>query len=351
MTPIAWLDDLDAADEVDVGGKLAKLADLRKADVETPPGFAVRARAFAEFVRASGAGTAIDSFLGRVRDPDDLDAIETAAQAIRAAVEAAAMPAPLAQAITDAYEALSDRCRDLNVPTAVRSSALAEDRADASYAGQYDTFLGVTGGQAVVAAVKRCWASLFNGRALAYRLRAGDDPRDGAIAVGVLELVPARCSGVAFSVHPVTGKRDRIVIEGSWGWGEAVVKGLVVPDHIEVDKADGRTLRYDVACKDVVSLFDHARGMVVEAAMPARMRERPILDDEQLGAVVDAVLAVERHFGYPVDVEWVVNRHRRAGEPVTVVQARPETVNVDVPPTPTWDTASLLRHAFGGGPR
>lgn len=350
MTAIAWLDDLDAADEADVGGKLARLADLRKAHVETPPGFAVRASAFSEFVRSSGAGTAIQSFLARVGDPDDLDGIGAAAQAIRAAVEAAAMPASLVHAITEAYETLSDRCRDLNVPTAVRSSALAEDRADASYAGQYDTLLGVTGAEAVVTAVKRCWASLFNGRALAYRLRAGDDPREGAIAVGVLELVPARCSGVGFSVHPVTGKRDRIVVEGSWGWGEAVVKGLVVPDHVEVDKYDGRTLRYDVACKEVVSLFDHARGMVVEAAMPARLRTRRILDDEQLGAVVDAVLAVERHFCHPVDVEWVISRHRRAGEPVTVVQARPETANVDVPPTPTWDTASLLRHAFGGEP-
>ena len=113
----------------------------------------------------------------------------------------------------------------------------------------------------------------------------------------------------------------------------------------------GRTLRYDVARKDVVSLFDHAEGMVVEAPMPARLRERPILDDEQLGAVVDAVLAVERHFGFPVDVEWVVNRHRRVGEPVTVVQARPETVRPEAPPTPTWDTAAMLRHAFGGGPR
>lgn len=351
MTPIAWLDDLDATDEADVGGKLAKLADLRRAGLETPPGFAVRAWAFAELARESGVGTAIESFLARVDDPDDLDAIERAAQAVRSAIEAAAMPATLAHAIAEAYEALSDRCRDLNVPTAVRSSALAEDRADASYAGQYDTFLGVTGTEAVLTAVKRCWASLFNGRALAYRLRAGDDPRDSAIAVGVLELVPARCSGVAFSMHPVTGKRDRIVVEGSWGWGEAVVKGLVVPDHLEVDKADGRTLRYDVARKDVVSLFDYAQGMVVEAPMPARLRERPILDDEQLGAVVDAVLAVERHFGFPVDVEWVISRHRRSGEPVTVVQARPETVNLDVPPTPTWDTAAMLRHAFGSEPR
>lgn len=351
MTPIAWLDELDAGDEVEVGGKLAKLADLRRADVETPLGFAIPARVFAEFVRGSDVGAAVESCLARVDDPDDLGPLERAAEAVRAAIEAAEMPAAVALAVTEAYEALSDRCRDLNVPTAVRSSALSEDGADASYAGQYDTFLGVTGAEAVLTAVKRCWASAFNGRALAYRLRAGDDPRDGAIAVGVMELVPARCSGVAFSIHPVTGKRDRIVIEGSWGWGEAVVKGLVVPDHLEVDKADGRTLRYDVARKDVVSLFDHAEGMVVEAPMPARLRERPILDDEQLGAVVDAVLAVERHFGFPVDVEWVVNRHRRVGEPVTVVQARPETVRPEAPPTPTWDTAAMLRHAFGGGPR
>ena len=175
-------------------------------------------------------------------------------------------------------------------------------------------------------AVRACWASLFNTRAVAYRLRAGTHHRDMPMAVGVIELIHARASGVAFSAHPVTGKTDRIVIETSWGWGEAVVQGLVTPDHVEVGKADGRVLKYQVADKTVVSAFDYAVGRVVETEMPARLVSRRVLDEEQIAAITDAVLAVERHYGYPVDVEWVLDRHRREGEPVCVVQARPVTV-------------------------
>ena len=146
------------------------------------------------------------------------------------------------------------------------------------------------------------------------------------MAVGVLELIRAQASGVAFSACPVTGKTDRVVIGTNWGWGEAVVTGLVTPDHVEVGKADGRTLCYRVAAKKVISAFDRAAGRVVETDMPARLVDHRVLDDEQVAAVVGAVLTVERYYGYPVDAEWVLDRYRRAGEPVCIVQARPVTL-------------------------
>ncbi len=253
------------------------------------------------------------------------------------------LEAGLAGLIGDAYEELSARCYDVNVPTAVRSSAIGEDSGTASFAGIFDTYLGVSGKDRVLAAIRQCWASLFSPRAVAYRLRAGIDHRDMPMAVGVIELIHARASGVAFSAHPVTGKTDRIVIETSWGWGEAVVQGLVTPDHIEVGKADGRVLSHQVATKKVVSAFDYAAGQVVQIDMPARLVDRQVLDDEQIAAVVDAVLAVERHYGYPVDVEWVLDRHRRVGEPVCVVQARPVTVANPVTEAPPaqWNPAAM----------
>ena len=231
----------------------------------------------------------------------------------------------------------------------MRSSAIGEDSGTASFAGIFDTYLGVSGPDRVLEAVRQCWASLFNARAVAYRLRAGTHHRDMPMAVGVIELIHARASGVAFSAHPVTGKTDRIVIETSWGWGEAVVQGLVTPDHVEVGKADRRVLRYQVAAKKVVSNFDYAVGRVVETAMPARLVDRRVLDDEQIAAVVDAVLAVERHYGYPVDVEWVLDRHRREGEPVCVVQARPVTVTAPQAAAPTeWNPAAMAaKYIFG----
>ena len=146
------------------------------------------------------------------------------------------------------------------------------------------------------------------------------------IAVGVIELIHARASGVAFSVHPVTGKTDRIVIETSWGWGEAIVQGLVDPDHVEIGKADGRVLKYDVAHKRIVSAFDFAVGAVTEIDMPAKLADRRVLDEEQVAAIASAVRSIEEHYGYPVDVEWVIGRHRRAGDPVCIVQTRPVTV-------------------------
>jgi pyruvate,water dikinase len=255
----------------------------------------------------------------------------------------------LTAAIVEAYEDLCLRCVDVNVPTAVRSSATGEDAADASFAGIFDTYLGVSGPQRVLDAIRACWGSLFTARALAYRLRKGISHHEMPIAVGVIELIHARASGVAFSVHPVTGKPDRVVIETSWGWGEAIVQGLVDPDHIEVGKSDGRVLKYDVAHKKVVSAFDFADGRVTEIAMPAKLADRRVLDDEQIAAVTAAVTAIEEHYGYPVDVEWVIARHRRAGDPICIVQSRPVTVVAAEAAPAAYDPVAVAqKYVFSG---
>lgn len=350
--PLLWLEEAGPAAEASVGPKLAKLGELARIGLTVPQGFALTTNAYRLFLEESGVGPKLGRLLGGVGDPNDLAALEQASHTARRLIETAPMPGELAGLVHDAYEELSDRCHDLNVPMAVRSSASGEDGSHASFAGQYDTYLGVTGTARLIDAIHRCWSSLFATRALAYRFQNGLGPVDCPMAVGVLELVHARCSGVAFSIHPVTGKRDRMVIEGSWGWGEAVVQGLVTPDHIEVGKADRRILRYDVATKEIVSAFDYEAGRVVETEMPRRLRERPILDEEQVGAVVEVLLTVEEHFGRPVDVEWVLSRHRRPGEPVTVVQARPETVHSSGggarAAAEDWNEGAFaLRYAFG----
>jgi phosphoenolpyruvate synthase/pyruvate phosphate dikinase len=341
---IAWVDEVAPEQAVNsCGAKMGRLAELLQAGVSLPKGFTVTVAAYRRHWAQSGldevVGAALDG-LGATAEPAE---IEAAAHAVRAELTRRDMHADLAALIGDAYEELSSRCFEINVPTAVRSSAIGEDSGTASFAGIFDTYLGVSGPDRVLRAVQQCWASLFNARAVAYRLRAGLDHRDMPMAVGVIELIHARASGVAFSAHPVTGKTDRIVIETNWGWGEAVVQGLVTPDHVEVGKADGRVLNCQVAAKNVVSAFDYATGRVVETTMPARLVDRQVLDDEQIAAVVDAVLAVERRYGYPVDVEWVLDRHRREGEPVCVVQARPVTVTVPAAEaTPTdWNPAAM----------
>ena len=346
---IAWVDEVAPDEAIGIcGAKMGRLAELLRAGVSLPKGFTVTVGAFRRHWDEAGLNEVADAALGGLGADAGPAEIEAAAGAIRAELAGRDLGADLAALIGDAYEELSSRCFEINVPTAVRSSAIGEDSGTASFAGIFDTYLGVSGQDRVLDAVRACWASLFNTRAVAYRLRAGTHHRDMPMAVGVIELIHARASGVAFSAHPVTGKTDRVVIETSWGWGEAVVQGLVTPDHAEVGKADGRVLKYQVADKTVVSAFDYAVGRVIETEMPARLVSRRVLDEEQIAAIIDAVLAIERHYGYPVDVEWVLDRHRREGEPVCVVQARPVTVTAPQTAPTEWNPAAMAaKYVFG----
>lgn len=351
-TSIVWVDGADPGAAVAAAGsKMGRLAELYAAGVDVPRGFAITVDAYRRHCAESGLDPRIEVVIADLgATPSDAQ-VEAASAQIRGLVEGTPIAQGLAEEITAAYEELCLRCVDVNVPTAVRSSATGEDAADASFAGIFDTYLGVAGIDRVLDAVRRCWGSLFTGRALAYRLRKDISHHAMPIAVGVIELIHARASGVAFSVHPVTGKADRIVIETNWGWGEAVVQGVVDPDHVEIGKADGRILKYNVAHKKIVSAFDFAAGRVTEIDMPANLADRRVLDDEQIAAIAQAVTSIEQHYGYPVDVEWVISRHRRAGDPVCIVQARPVTVTAPTAAPAAYDPVALAqKYVFSGKP-
>ena len=334
---VRWLEQLEPDIALaTAGSKIARLAELAAIGISVPDGFVVTTAAHRAFVAGTDTASFIDAELAKIDGAPD--ALEPVAAAVRAAIEAVSIPPELADAVVQAYDELCDRRTALSIPVAVRSSAMGEDAADASFAGQFDTYLGLTGSQRVLEGIRACWASQFNDRAIEYRRRHKLSYQESPMAVGVLELVDAQAAGVAFSIDPVKGRRDRMVVEGSWGWGEAVVQGLVTPDHYEIDKADRRVLVHEIADKSVVSEFDYQLGRVVEGEMPDRLRNRAALDDEQLGAIADAVERIEGHYGYPVDIEWVLDRHRRVGEQITVVQVRPETVHADAEPEgPKWD--------------
>ncbi|MDD7932364.1 PEP/pyruvate-binding domain-containing protein [Actinomycetospora straminea] len=351
---VVWIDEVDPQRAIAAGGsKMGRLAELLQSGVEVPQGFAVTVDAYARHCSESGLDARIDAVIERLGATPSEAEVEEASAAIRAMFRDTPIGEHLTARLTEAYEELCLRAVDVNVPVAVRSSATGEDAADASFAGIFDTYLGVSGIERVLDAVRNCWGSLFTGRALAYRLRRGISHHAMPIAVGVIELIHARASGVAFSVHPVTGKADRIVVETSWGWGEAIVQGLVDPDHVEIGKADGRVLKYDVAHKRIVSAFDFAVGAVTEIDMPAKLADRRVLDDEQIGAICAAVRAIEDHYGHPVDVEWVISRHRRAGDPVCIVQTRPVTVTAapeEATPAAYDPVALAQKYLFSGKP-
>ncbi|TNC25172.1 PEP/pyruvate-binding domain-containing protein [Amycolatopsis alkalitolerans] len=350
MRAVIDLDDLTPGNATVAGGaKIGRLVEMAAAGAEVPKGFVVGVDAYLRHCAESGLDVVVDGVLGELPPEPSGAEVDAASAEIRAAFAGAALPVDLAKAIADSYERLCVRCTDINLPVAVRSSATGEDGNHSSFAGIFDTYLGVAGPQAVLESVRDCWGSLFTARALAYRHSGGISHRDMPMAVGVLELIHARSSGVAFSVHPVSGKRDRIVVEGSWGWGEAIVQGLVTPDHAEIGKADLRVLRYDTARKDVVSAFDFQAGRVVEREMPPGLREARVLDDEELGAIAEAVRRIEEQYGHPVDVEWVVSKHRAPGGPVHIVQSRPVTVGAEDEQPQGWNPAAFAaKYAFQG---
>ncbi|MFB7459246.1 PEP/pyruvate-binding domain-containing protein [Streptomyces sp. NPDC056188] len=348
---VTWLDTADPGAVTSAAGpKMGSLAELGRAGFSVPRAFAVTTAAYALHVGTTGLDVLADQVLAGVRDPHRRPELETASARIRKAFEEADVVEPVATPVAECYAELCHRSSRPRVLVAVRSSATGEDSATMSFAGVFDSYLGVSGAGPVVEAVRSCWASLFTERAISYRLEHGLSHRETPMGVGVVELVDARSSGVAFSAHPVTGKRDRMVIEANWGWGEAVVQGLVTPDCVEVDKDDRRVLRHEVATKEFVSAFDDRAGRVVGMPMPERLRSRSVLDGEQIGGVVDAVLEIERHYGHPVDVEWVIDRDRRPGGRVTIVQARPITFRPQSGTVAAWDpVAYAAKYAFGGG--
>lgn len=346
VVPMRVLRDEDAGS---VGAKIARLAALAAADFLVPDGFAVTTGAYLEFIRTTGIGAKIDAWLAEACPADGRPAaLDEVATRIGAEFDAVPLPGSLREELAGAYDALCFDVREVDKPVAVRSSAVGEDAADHSFAGQYETWLGVSGIDEVDLHVRRAWASLFSARALDYRIRGGLGAQAAPMAVGVLELVRARAAGVAFSAHPLTGRPDRLVIEGSWGYGESVVQGLVSPDHVELDREGRRLLDYRIGTKDIVSVMDYRRGAVLERSMPEAFRSARVLDDDEVDAIARVLLAVERHYGYPVDIEWVVPRGRRAGDSVVLVQARPITTGAGVRKELRWDpVAYALRYGAG----
>lgn len=300
--------DHAAADLATVGGKGASLARLAGAGLPVPPGFHITTRAYRDFVAADGLAEQITVALGGL-DPDDLAAVARAAAAIAAAFAGRELPAATANAIGEAYQGM---------PVAVRSSATAEDLPELSFAGQHDTFLNITGEDAVLDAVKRCWASLWTARAIGYRARNGIAPDEVALAVVVQQQVPADAAGVLFTANPLTGARGELVINAGWGLGESVVGGQVTPDTYVLASGTGEELLREVNDKTVRTVGDTTGTR--EEPVPAELRHEPVLDKESAAELAGLGERIQKLYGVPMDVEWAIHNGQFA-----ILQARPIT--------------------------
>ncbi|HHQ4679838.1 TPA: phosphoenolpyruvate synthase [Aeromonas veronii] len=334
---VLWYEQLGMQDVERVGGKNASLGEmisnLSGAGVSVPGGFATTAFAFNEFLESSGLNGKIHHLLDNL-DVDDIAALNRAGQQIRDWVIEAPFQPELEQAIRVAYEKLSAGLGDgMSASFAVRSSATAEDMPDASFAGQQETFLNVRGIDAVMTAVKHVFASLFNDRAISYRVHQGYDHKGVALSAGVQRMVRSdlAASGVMFTLDTESGFNDVVFITGAHGLGEMVVQGAVNPDEFYVHKPTLKGGRPAVVRKTLGSKLikmtysddaGHGRQVKIVDTNEAE-RSRFCISDEEVMALAKQALIIEQHYGRPMDIEWA--KDGQDGQ-LYIVQARPETV-------------------------
>ena len=309
---ILALDD-PAATLAWVGGKGASLAQLASSGLPVPAGFHVTTAAYEAFVLANDLQSRVlDAFSTVSLDRPASGA--GAAEAIARLFVEQPVPREVADAVIAAYRKLGgDR-----PAVAVRSSATAEDLPELSFAGQQETYLNVRGEADLLAAVKRCWASLWTERALSYRLQHSVPSETVRLAVVVQRMVPADAAGVMFTVDPVSGASDRVMINAAWGLGEAVVAGRVTPDTVVVDKLSGAVLTATVNDKSVRTVV--APTGTHEVPVPERQRRQAVLSRAEAAELAGLGVRIESDYRYPVDVEWA----REDGR-FWILQARPIT--------------------------
>ncbi len=310
-----------------VGGKGESLATLSAAGLPVPDGFHVTTAAYRRFVDENALQPGILAVLAAA-DAAKPESLAAASESIRGLFAQGTIPADVAAAMAAAYSRLAGPGRSASA-VAVRSSATAEDLPEASFAGQQETFLNISGSEAVLEAVKRCWASLWTARAIGYRARQGIAPEGVALAVTVQLLIPAEAAGILFTANPVTGNRGQMVISAAWGLGEAVVGGLVTPDTVTVDKGSGKILARDLADKQVMTV--RVDSGVEELPVPEARRRLPVLDDQAIVELSKLGQQIEKLYGRPMDVEWAL-----AGGQAAILQARPITALPEPPAPVEW---------------
>ncbi|MBJ7574185.1 phosphoenolpyruvate synthase [Luteimonas sp. MC1828] len=331
---ILWLDDLRLTDLAQVGGKNSSLGEmignLARLGVSVPGGFATTADAFQAFVAHNDLHQRIFDKLATL-DVEDVPALNRAGTEIRGWVIDAPLQAELEQDIRDAYAKLCASNGGGEVAVAVRSSATAEDLPDASFAGQQETYLNVTGADDVVVKVKEVFASLYNDRAIAYRVHHGFKHEDVFLSAGVQLMVRSDigASGVLFTLDTESGFRDVVFITSSYGLGENVVQGAVNPDEFYVYKPTLRQgkpaiLRRSLGAKQIRMVYSDQPGeRVRNEDTPESLRNRFSIDDADVAELARQALTIEEHYGRPMDIEWAKDG---ASGKLFIVQARPETV-------------------------
>jgi pyruvate,water dikinase len=322
---VCWFEDCRRDAVPLVGGKCASLGELINTGVRVPPGFALTTEGYRRFMADGGIDRELQALLAGV-DAQNLAALESISERIRALVEALPFSVEIEDQVAECYRKLSLRACTPAVPVAVRSSATAEDLAGASFAGQQDTYLWVRGVDEVLHHMRRCISSLYTARAIAYRANKGFDDDGLAISVGVQKMANAYTAGVMFTIHPANGDRSVIVIDSNFGFGESVVSGEVTPDHFVVNKVTLDIIERVVSQKQLCVTVDAKTQTAQVMEVPFERQKVQSLIDDEITELAWMGKRIEKHYGQPMDIEWAVDKDLPAGGNIFILQARPETV-------------------------
>ena len=332
--PIVWFKEVNKGDVAVVGGKGANLGEMTQADIPVPPGFIVTASAYFDFLKKANLMDSLRKILEPL-DTDDSKRLQAVSDQIKKLISGAPMPPELAEQIKKAY-------REMNTGfVAVRSSATAEDLPEASFAGQQRTFLNIIGENEVVRAVQECWASLFEARAIFYRVQQKFDHFKVGIAVPVQKMVQSEVSGVMFTLEPVTSDRSKIAIEAVLGLGEMIVSGDVTPDTYLVNKTDLKITSKTIARQEWKLVKDpkgKGEDINVKIVLTPEEQAAQKITDKDVIAIAEIGRRLEEHYNFPQDVEWAKEKGK-----IYIVQTRPITTIKDNGPEASMEiTAPVL---------
>jgi len=343
---VVKFEDLNKSDIGIAGGKGANLGELTQAGIPVPPGFVVTAETYEKFMEDAGINDKVMDILDKI-DINDTKALQAASEEIKSIINESPIPEDMILFITEAYNQLCQRVGEDDTDVAIRSSATAEDLPEASFAGQQDTFLHVSGNDEVIEYIRKCWASLFEARAIFYREENNFEHSKVYIAVVVQKMANADKAGVMFTVNPSTGE-EIALIEGSWGLGEAVVSGDVTPDNYQVDKKDNEIINVTISDKKVMYTNDE-NGTSIKVDVPEDKRNERVLSDEELIELTEMGKRVQAHYGEPMDTEWAFEK----GD-LFLLQARPITtlgdVDEDQNDDASDDVGDVLVRGLGASP-
>ncbi len=346
MKHVEFFEELRKEDVDVAGGKGANLGELTQAGIPVPPGFVVTSKTYDQFIKETGIFDEIMDILNAL-DVNNNKELQAASMEIKNIIVQTRMPDEIRTIVIEAYNALCHRIGKDDVFVAIRSSATAEDLPEASFAGQQDTYLNIRGSDEVVEYVQKCWASLFESRAIFYREENDFDHSKVYIAVVVQEMVNADKAGVMFTVHPSTGE-EKILIEAAWGLGEGVVSGTVTPDTCWYDKETNEILDYKVSDKKTMFKRDPETGHTVQVEVPETLREERVLSPEEIGKLADLGKRIQGHYNFPQDTEWAINN----GE-IFMLQSRPVTtlnMNKGTSDSEESDERIIITKGLGASP-